>query len=65
MENQLTKMLDKYPHLREKKEEGHVLEILLEDDLNGSDSAMRLNMTYVRGKLKNQKQGEKDKEGKW
>ena len=62
MENQLTKMLDKYPHLREKKEEGYVLEILLEDDLNGAESAMRLNMIYVRGKLKNKKQGEEDNE---
>ena len=52
MENQLTKMLDKYPHLREEKQEGYVLEILLEDDLNGADSAMRLNKIYVRGKLK-------------
>jgi len=49
VENQLTKMLDKYPHLREEKNEGIILEVLLEDELNGEESAMKLNMEYVRG----------------
>ena len=32
--------LDKYPHLREDKYAGHLFEILLEDELNGGESAM-------------------------
>ena len=50
-ENQLTKMLDKYPHLRDEKYEGEIFETLLEDELNGSESAMKLNMKYTREKM--------------
>ncbi len=55
IENQLTKMLDKYPHLREEKQDGIILEVLLEDELNGNESAMKLNMKYVRGLKKKSK----------
>lgn len=57
VENQLTRMLDKYPHLREDKYEGEIFETLLEDELNGSESAMRLNMKYTREKIIKTKKG--------
>jgi len=46
-ENQLTKMLDKYPDLRDMKLKACELEILLKDELNGAESAGKLNMEYV------------------
>ena len=39
-ENQLTKMFERFPHL--KQEKGFILEVLLEDELNGTESAMKL-----------------------
>ena len=47
-------MFDKYPHLREEEQVGHLFEILLEDELNGTESAMRLNMEYVQNLKKKQ-----------
>ena len=57
VENQLTKMLDKYPHLREESLAGVLFEVLLEDELNGAESAMNMNTVYARMKLIKTKKG--------
>jgi hypothetical protein len=46
VENQLGKLFEKYPHLR--KETGEVIDIILEDELNGHEAAGKKFMQYTR-----------------
>ena len=57
MVNQLTSMFEKYPHLRDEKNEGIILEVLLEDELNGDEVAMRLNTKFARENIIKTKKG--------
>lgn len=42
VDNQLTKFFNKYPHLRNNKNIGGVIEILLEQELNGDETACEM-----------------------
>ena len=52
MKNQLTELFKKYPHLKEKDECPLVLEILIEGEINGEDSSLKMFDNYIREHLK-------------